>query len=572
MDVHLCHTFAAAAFISKEFEQYATNLKSRYKAPPLRNRTQLPFQVTKKFFNLALIKEETVRKGEISDKFTRLTITGKVEDILKCKVPISLHDVFKNPKEGKREVILFEGSPGSGKTVLSLHLCCEWSDGNLFKNYTLVILVRLREPAIHTAQNIKDILPRVGMEEDVAKEIVSARGSGIVFIFDGWDELPEDVPGYAIIETIITGEALPKSTIVITSQPTSSGNLHDTNIISSRIEILGFNLTELREYFIEHLDGNTSKVDTLLLKIKANPKVAGTCALPLNASILVHAFKYEGHLPRTEHGIFDALIRSCILRHLKERTQHKIKAIKSLTHLPHTVQSSYFKLCEIAYEGVMDNRVIFELPEDFDTLGLLQGVECYSSFGAEYFYNFLHLTMQEFLAAQHIATTFEATKQVATFEHLFGQARFSSTFQHYSAITKLATPGIDEIIKKCAAGYRNSDNNDISHEEKVRFVSLLNCLFEVQDPALYQLVADNFGQKLDLSGTTLNPADCLSIGYFMNYITDFEANLNDCSICDEGCKMLFSQDHQYHLCFLEYVVACITVHVCKKSIANTGLV
>ena len=274
--------------------------------------------------------------------------------------------------------------------------------------------------------------------------------------------------------------------------------------------------------------------------------MAGTCTLPLNAVILVHIFKQHGDLPTTEHGIFEALIRNCILRHVTERTELKIRVIKSLANLPPEVKPQYNMLCKIAYNGVMNDQVIFELSEDFDTLCLLQGVECYSSYGAEYFYNFLHLSIQEFLAAQHIAT-FKPAEQVAEFDKLFGQARFSSTFRHYSAITKLATPEIRKIVVRILK--RNAD--DPSEESGIHLLSLLNCLREAQEPSLYTFVAENLGPKLDLCEITLNPADCLSISHFLKYVTDIEADLHECSIDEDGCRMLFSQDQVYQLSILK---------------------
>ena len=482
-----------------------------------------------------------MRKGELSDEFTRLTITGKIEDILKHKEPIELPEVFKKTVDNKKMTILMEGCPGSGKTVLTQHLCLQWVHRKLFQAYKLVILVRLREPAIHNAKEVKEVIPCVGMEEEAMKEIESSHGKGILFILDGWDELPEDVPGHDTIYNIINRETLPDCDVVITSRPTTSASLHDTDLISSRIEILGFTPGELEEFFTEHLDGDASKAKILLQMIKANPIVAGTCALPLNAAILVFIFKQHGVLPSTEHGIFEALIISCILRHLKERTQLKIKDIESLTDLPHEVQDAHSDLCKTAYEGVMKDQVIFKRSGDFNTLGLLQAVECFTYKGTKYFYNFLHLSIQEFLAAQHIAT-FEPTKQVEEFNKLFGQARFSSTFRHYSAITKLATPGIKEIVfrilKRCAAGHPR-------REDKTHLLSLLNCLHEAQEPALYAFVADKLGPKLDLEGITLNPADCLSINFFLRNATEIELNLRLCSIDAEGVKMLFSQDQVY---------------------------
>ena len=513
----------------------------------------MPPLEAKKFFNLALIQEETVRKGEISDKFTRLTITGKIDDILRHKRPIELHEIFQKNANHQKMTILIEGSPGSGKTVLTLHLCLDWVEGKLLEDYKLVVLVRLREPAIYKAKEVKEVLPYVEMEDvemqNVAKEMVSKRGRGVLFIMDGWDELTKDIDENHIISQIIVREVLSEGAVVITSRPTSSATLHSRLKISSHIEILGFTPSQLHEYFTEHLDGNSKaakadKADKLTLKIRANPTVAGTCTLPLNAAILVHIFNCDGDLPTTEHGIFEALIRNCILRHIRKREpQHKIRKIKSLNELPSNLQDQYNELCKVAYNGVMKDQVIFELDEDFKTLGLLQGVECYTSYGTEYFYNFLHLSIQEFLAAQHIAT-FEAAKQVAEFNGLFGQARFASTFRHYSGITKLATPGIKEIIlrilKRCAVDHP-------SREDKTHLLLLLNCLHEAHEPALYAFVADNLGPKLDLQHITLNPADCLSVSFFLRNAINIQLNLSYCSIGTEDVKMLFSQDQVYQL-------------------------
>ena len=501
-----------------------------------------------KLYNLTLVERETVRRGtpSISENFTRLTMTGKVKEALRENNPIELHEVFMKSANKQKMTVLFEGNAGSGKSVLSLHLCLQWVDDKLFQDYKLVILVRLREPAIANATHVKEILPRVGMEEDAAQWIENNAGRGVLFIMDGWDELPKPISTDHIIKRIVHREVLSESAVVITSRPISSVALHEH--LSSRIEILGFSFEDLHDYFTNHLDNNSSKARTLLRKIRANPFVEKTCNLPLSAAILVYIFRQEGDLPTTEHRIFDALIRNCILRHLIKRTNLNVRAIKSLADLPPVVQSQYNKLCEIAYKGLMEDRVIFQLPEDFETLGLLQGAECYTSDGAEYFYNFIHLSIQEFLAAHHIATAFKPDEQITELEKLFDKARFWTTFKHYSNITKLATRGIDKIVLQIV---KRSAADDPSYADRVHLLSLLNCLYEAQTPSMYKFVADNLGPELDLSYITLKHADCLSIGYFFKYVKGIEVDFSKCFIDAECCKLLFSQTEVYQLRFLE---------------------
>lgn len=64
------------------------------------------------------------------------------------------------------------------------------------------------------------------------------------------------------------------------------------------------------------------------------------------------------------------------------------------------------ELARIAYEGILhEQQVIFsDLPEHFETLGLMQcDLELYADEGVAVSYNFLHLTMQEYLAAFHLS-------------------------------------------------------------------------------------------------------------------------------------------------------------------------
>ena len=527
-------------------DKYAEKLKPYYRLKSNFIKHQWPPRVPKKLYNLTLVERETVRRGtpSISENFTRLTMTGKVKEALRENNPIELHEVFMKSANKQKMTVLFEGNAGSGKSVLSLHLCLQWVDDKLFQDYKLVILVRLREPAIANATHVKEILPRVGMEEDAAQWIENNAGRGVLFIMDGWDELPKPISTDHIIKRIVHREVLSESAVVITSRPISSVALHEH--LSSRIEILGFSFEDLHDYFTNHLGNDSSKARTLLQKIRGKIFVADSCALPLNAAILVYIFRPD--LPTTEHEIFDALIKAYILRHLIERTNLNVRAIKSLADLPPVVQSPYSELREIAYKGVMEGRAIFELSEDFETLGLLQGVELHTSSGNKYLYNFFHLSVQEFLAAHHIAAAFKPAEQVAQLEKLFGKAQFLSTFKHYSAITKLATRGIDKIVLTMV---KRSAADNPSHADRVHLLSLLNCLYEAQTPSMYKFVADNLGPELDLSYITLKHADCLSIGYFFKYVKGIEVDFSKCFIDAECCKLLFSQTEVYQLRFLE---------------------
>ena len=220
-----------------------------------------------------------------------MTIRGQIDDILQHKIPIELKDIFKNIK-GERKVILIDGAPGSGKTTLTVHICQQWGRGEIFNEFNVILLVQLRDSQATTdAQSISDLLPceTHAMAERAAKEIMAVRGSGILWILDGWDELPSHLQKESIISKLIKTKhhqenPLSKASMIITSRPISSGDL--CPLVSLRIEVLGFTAEEQRLFFTECLNNDTKAVKTLMERLSSNPSMEGSCYLPLNASIV----------------------------------------------------------------------------------------------------------------------------------------------------------------------------------------------------------------------------------------------------------------------------------------------
>ena len=532
-------------YYNSVYKQYLDHLKFLYTSLGKKQiSNQWPPSATKKFFRLAMIKTTEAEGGYIDDTFVRMTITGKVDDILQEKFPIQLEDIFKET-EGQRKVILLEGAPGCGKSTLSVYICQQWEKGQLFDQFKFVILIRLRDPEVKSAKGLADLLPcpDTTAAQQIAARMLANKCQDVLFILDGWDELPPNLRINSIFYQLLQPE-LPKSnplcesTVIVTSRPIASGDLHQ--VVSSRVEILGFTAKKLHQFFTECLKGDTEAVKTLLERIEENPEVAGSCYLPLNATILVHLFKSDRNtLPTTLYGIFSNLVLNCIKRHLKLRTPYKDVSIESLDLLPEFAKKPFTILCQLAYDGVMEDKIVFSsLQPDINTLSLLQGVESFIGREKAISHNFIHLSIQELLAAWYIATQLPAYEQVSKFNKLFNQSRFGAVFRFYAAITKLKTPGIKDVVIRVA-----------SSEEKSLLVSLLHCFFEAQDLSLYESVAQQLQPGLYLKNTTLTPSDCLCIGYFLAHVCkmaagEFTVSLRSCGIGDQGCKYLVSGIHK----------------------------
>jgi Ran GTPase-activating protein (RanGAP) involved in mRNA processing and transport len=308
-------------------------------------------------------------------------------------------------------------------------------------------------------------------------------------------------------------------------------------VVSSRIEVLGFTPEEQRQYFTECLKGDTKALEALLEKIQENPVVQSSCYLPLNAALTVHYFKIKGYsLPSSEYEVFSTNILHCIRRHFEregrgEELPAELASIDDLSR-SEAVREPFQCLCELAYRGVMENKVTFssnDLPQGSNTLSLLQAIESFLQSGKSVFYNFIHLSFQELLAGYYIATSLSDSEQVSQFHQLFHQPRFMGVFQFYAAITKLKTPGIDKIVSEIVSMHSNP-----------HLLSLLRCLYEAQDPSLCQSVVNQLGE-LDVNQSSLSPMDLLSIGYLIgmsNTNVVKEVNLSRCHIGDYGVKHL----------------------------------
>ena len=368
------------------------------------------------------------------------------------------------------------------------------------------------------------------MASDVVAQISTCRGQGILFVVDSWDELPLQYHRYSIFEKLICYPEslnLHLSTLLITSRPIASGKLQP--LVSSRIEIVGFTKSEVKEYFDNAL-GDRDIVQKLQSRLVECPMIEAACYLPLNAAIVAHLFLDYQTLPNTLHGVFTSLVVSCITRHLTKLsgkgTWDDLPCIPSLDELPHEVENDFSSICLLAYQGIMKNQVTFSSQDlqsttssHLNTLSLIQGTE---SFRRSILYNFLHLQIQELLAAFHISKL-PPGEQVKIFKDLFWQSRFAAVFGFYAAFTKLETEGIREIVARLILRSNSA------------LLALLRCLYEAQDLSLCRYVVSLLGGTLDLSQASLSPVDCLSVGYFLRCTCltttgKFEVDLYDCSL------------------------------------------
>ena len=494
-----------------------------------------------------MIQGKNIQFGPIDEEMVRLILRGMVKDILYYKKAVELKDIFRLDN-AKRKVVLIEGAPGSGKSTLAWHVCQTWESGKLFQNYQTVVYVQLRDPMIQLARSIEDLIPAESRDqaEKVMEEFRTCRGENLLFVLDGWDELPSYLHTNSIFHQLIVSPEILNlnfSAVIITSRPIASSDLYRS--ISSRIEILGFTPTEVKDFFTEALGGEAQAVQKLQDQLEECPMVGASCYLPINAAIVAHLFLAQNYsLPTTLHGVFTTLVLCCLKRHVaKQEGERGKQRITSLDNLPSDIQLLFKDVYTLAYHGVMDNRATFPmeylesrgLRKISQTLGLLQGVDSVTRLDdTSPSYYFLHLSVQELLASFYISKL-PGKEQVVVFNKLFGEPRFAAVFRFYTAFTKLENEGIRKIVADI-----------IEKKDKHQILYLLHGLYEAQTLSLCQFVGFQLDGELDLSRTALSPVDCLAVGYFLSCICltcsgEFKALLYSCSLDSYRTRFLVKE-------------------------------
>ena len=548
--------------------QYASYLKSVYtskKAPIYR----WPQVKCKKYINLALIEKEDITKRE-ADQFTRATIRGNIDDIKKSKRATDIGQISQLPDGSQPKCILVEGAPGVGKSTFAWKLCRKWGKEKLLQQYQLVVLLRLRDKNVRAAKNISDLFQYRDhqIQQAAVEEIQKTWGKGVLLLFEGYDELPEELrTKSSIFLDVITGEELPDATVLITSRPWASEFLHREckEQISQHIEILGFTKADIQSYLESTTANDPSLLAGLKKYISCYPHIGSLMYIPLNSAIVVEVYrnsrKDKTLVPKTMTELYSSLFRSLLLRHLLDHPVHGKKRrwrVRSFSDLPQDVYQQLCELGRIAYEGILhDQQVIFsDLPENFETLGLMQcAPELYVGEGAAVSYNFLHLTVQEYLAAFHLSQQ-PVEKQIEHFreykqqqqqqkqqqqqqQHFHMVLRFLSGLRKFSGYLSevLNTLCVEKSIGDSASDGESSDD-PASAVHKVTF-DTLRWLFEAQDNDVFAKLLGSSDIQLEQRYSQVTHFECFVLGYCVSHSNcTWKIGLEFCHIGDEGMEML----------------------------------
>ena len=260
-----------------------------------------PPSPSKIFINLAVINREEISTKELH-QFMLVTLDKGVDTILETKAPVELEQLMDTKPGIKQRCVLVEGAPGVGKTTLSWEICKLWAEGKIFKQYSLILLLRLRDHSVQIAETVKDLIlyPYEERLEAITQHLKDTNGKNTLILLEGLDELPQHLLTQPSIFTrLLAGEDLPSATILVTSRPSATAQLWKKwkERITKHVEILGFTEDNIRAYVASILHPQElPNFDTYLCTA---PSIRQLMYIPLHSGIVVETLQNVHRLQQT---------------------------------------------------------------------------------------------------------------------------------------------------------------------------------------------------------------------------------------------------------------------------------
>ncbi len=395
------------------------------------------------------------------------------------------------------EIIYVMGDAGVGKSILLQKLQNLWSKKELQTDAIFFFKFRCRMfSALKDTEQIslRDLLFKYNCypDHDPDNEVfdyILRFPQKVIFTFDGYDEIQEDldlmnVPEVVspddkahplqLLTSLLCGKLLKGSQKVLTAR---TGIEIQNRVIRQKVVLRGFSHAHLKTYIDLHFNEQKHR-ELVSVQLDASPHLCGLCSTPLFCWIVFKSFKHlhtihdSFHLPETCITLTDIflLLSEVFLSRsaspapplLKKRTRCASETFKERLR----VLTSFAKLALQAMEKgsfICSQEEITEcgLMEEDLPLGFLRPVSEYSASGSPATFEFLHITLQSFLAAFALV--------------LDEQAAASSILQFFTECSRkgksLCLP-----FNLCNSGSsKPSEKKPFANNEHLQFTNLFLC-------------------------------------------------------------------------------------------------
>ena len=471
---------------------------------------------------------------------TELENSTVTKDITKILDPLTKND---GP-----QVILIEGAPGIGKSVLLREIAYRWANLQVLHKFKLLLLVSLQDPAIQNMSTFEELCEyfcNCGMTDTkiistCVKYFFKNGGKNLILLLDGYDEYPENLRQKKgnLIADILWHHKLPECGIVISSRPHAV--VHLRRLANTRVEILGFTEKEQEQFIQQEFKHQPLKISELTQYLKKNLIISSMCIVPFNMVTLLYLYKIQSVLPENSTDMYKVFMCLAINQNL---VKHEIKfnpKVTDFNKFPDPYGKFITKLSKWSLLALHNNQLTFILDEikivcpeieiiagAINGFGLMRTVEHFTVFEVSKTFNFIHFPIQEFLAAHYISRHLSRSKLLSLFEDKFWDLFYSNMFMLYVALTKGQQLAFKDFL--CDKHQKRPSFKDDLYDKKqvmiiaedfltdqIKSLHLFRCFSEANDTKMCTAIEKAFtGKQILLGGKVLLPNDVQSVAVLL---------------------------------------------------------
>ncbi|XP_007564917.1 protein NLRC3-like [Poecilia formosa] len=386
---------------------------------------------------------------------------------------IRQEDVFRAPSGRIKQIgtVMTKGVAGIGKTLLTQKFTLDWAEGKNNQDIHLIFPFTFRELNVLKEKKFSLVeLVHHFFTEIKEAEISKFHDSQVLFIFDGLDEsrLPLDFTNSPILTDItestsldvllinlIRGKLLPSALLWITTRPAAANQI-PAECVNLVTEVRGFTDPQKEEYFRRRFSEKQAK--NVISHIKTSRSLYIMCHIPVFCWIIATVVedvltREKGEMPKTLTEMYIYfLVVQIKLKKVKYDSQPEADA-----HWTTENKRMIESLGKLAFDQLQKGNLIFYEP-DLTECGIdIRAASVYSGVFTQIFreerglyqdkvFCFIHLSVQEFLAALHVHLTFinSGTNLLIGSTNASKQ---SAPRQNESSRTELHQTAVDKALK-----------------------------------------------------------------------------------------------------------------------------
>uniref|UniRef100_A0A9J7XQJ1 NACHT, LRR and PYD domains-containing protein 12-like n=1 Tax=Cyprinus carpio carpio TaxID=630221 RepID=A0A9J7XQJ1_CYPCA len=515
--------------------------------------------------------------------------------------PIYCNDIFKASAEAGCEekeqikTVLTKGIAGIGKTVSVQKFILDWAEGKANQDVYFMFVLPFRE--LNLIRDHQYSLHRLLLDfhpelQDLDPQIYEE--CKVVFIFDGLDEsrftlmfsdaqkvcdVTETSSVAVLMSKLMKGELLPSALIWITSRPAAANQI-PSKYIHRLTEIQGFTEPQKEEYFRKRIS-DEHQASRIISHIRRARSLHIMCHIPvfcwISSTVLQKLLEEDlsAEIPQTLTEMYiHFLLIQINMRKQKYEERDPEKLLQSNREV-------IVKLAEVAFKQLMKGNVMF-YEEDLIESGIdVTDATVYSGICTEIFkeesvihqrkvYSFIHLSVQEFLAAFYLFYCYLTKNNESLRE-------FRSNRSDEVSLYGLLTSAVDKAVEN-KNGYldlflrfllgvslesnqrllqdllTHTENRSETIRETTQYINemikrsnhlsagesinLFLCLLEVKDQTLFREIQEFV--KSDKHSEKLSSAHCSTVSYMLQMSEEPLDELNPMkyNTSDEGRRRL----------------------------------